>query len=439
MIDNPDQQQPQLQPQESAFVQHVQPVRGDLPPAMGDDIPSLVDPLDIVWNMPGQLPHQVPVFNESILKSLSELKDEVKRENEELIENIKDQVYIGSTYFSEKDFLKAAECFRKAAEFCGQLKMHKQEDDGLEMSADCLFFKSCDCRIEGNYEEAIYYLGESSKIYEQLKITEKAKYNLRQMVSFYGKMGDDYLKKGDLTKAKESFENVAELLIVPEDKTKILVGAAIRFLEKKNECIKTGETAKEIECYDNAAVLYKKAGMQEKAMMCLKCKLGSINGMVVDYVKAGNPSKAAKYCDEMLKLCYMLEMPENAEERLLIFANSFYCKAMACEETLKLEDAASNYEKAAKFYNLLKDVEEGKKCLKEAADCFCDAAKGYASKGNSQKSKECYGKAAALYKELGESKEAKKYFERAGENLKPSASQSKGKTTKSVKKHKGRR
>lgn len=34
VIDNPDQQQPQ----ELVFVQHVQPVRGDLPPAMGDDI-----------------------------------------------------------------------------------------------------------------------------------------------------------------------------------------------------------------------------------------------------------------------------------------------------------------------------------------------------------------------------------------------------------------
>ena len=253
--------------------------------------------------MSGQLPHQVPVFNESILKSLPELKDEVKKENKELIENIEHQFNTGVTYVRERDSLKAAE-------FCGQLKMHKQENDGLEASANCLFCKAYDCRTEGNYEEAIYYLGESSKIYEQLKITEKAKYNLKQMVSLYGKMADDYFKKGELTKAKECFENRAELLTIPEDKTGCLVRAAIRFLEKESEYTESGETEKIIECYDNAAILYKKAGMQEKAMICLKGKVASIDGIVVDYIEAGNLSKAAEHYCEVLELYYRLGMSQ---------------------------------------------------------------------------------------------------------------------------------
>lgn len=400
-----DQQQPQLQTQESAFVQYVQPVRGDLPP-------PLVNPFDVDWGMPGQLSHQVPVFNESILKSLSELEDGVKKENKELIENIEHQFNTGVAYVRERDSLKAAECFKKAAEFCGQLKMHKQEDDGLEMSADCLFCKSWDCWTKENYEEAMYYLGESSKIYERLKITEKAKYNLKQMVTLYGKMADNYLKKGDLTKAMKCFEDRAELLTVPEDKTECLVKAAGLFFEKRSEYVETGETEKAIECCGNSVILFEKAGMLEGEISCLENKATLLSKMAVGYIKAGNPSKAAEYYDEVLKLYRRLGTSEAIKKCLELLAGSFQCMAESCKKSLKLEDAANNFEKAAKFYNLLKDVEEGGKCLTKAADCFCDAAKGYASKRNSLKAKECYGKAAALYKKSGNTKEAKKLLKK---------------------------
>lgn len=363
MIDNPDQQT-----QESAFVQHVQPnALPHMQGFMGDDMPSL---LDIDWGMPGQLSHQVPVFNESILKSLSELKDGVKKVSKELIENIEHQLDIGVAYIREGDLLKAVECFRKAAEFVGQLEMHKQKDVCLKMSADCLFCKSRDCWAKENYEEAMYYLGESSKIYEQLKITEKAKYNLKQMVTLYGEMADDYLKKGDLTKAMKCFEDRAELLAVPEEKTECLLKAAGLFFEKSGEYIEIGEIEKAIECCGNSAILFEKAGKSEGEIGCLENKAILLSRMAIDCIEAGNLPKAAEYYDEVLKLYRRLGASEAIKKCLGFFAKIFRDMAEVCKKSLKLENAANNFEKAAKFYNLLKDFEKGRLCLTNAMGLY---------------------------------------------------------------------
>ena len=294
-------------------------------------------------------------------------------EKEKLLKEVEDPLRIADTCIQEKDFLGAVECFRKAAEFFRQAKLHYHGVICLEFSASFLRCKALDCRVRENYNEAIHFLEESSEIYKQLKNTEGVNRNLEDMIAVYEEFALYWLEKGDITKSAKCFESEAELLKTPKTKTRCFLKAAILFCQKRDEYIKIGEIEKVVECCGCAATFYNKVGMQEGEMSCLDSKAFFLWNMTTDCIKVKNLSKAAEHYCEVLEVYYRLGMPQKMAKCLDIAAsltNALQVTATSCVQKEEYESAANNYEKAAKIYNLLKDFEKERLCLTNAMELY---------------------------------------------------------------------
>ena len=441
MIDNPDQQ-PQLQTQELAFVQHVQPVRGDLPPAMRDYIPSLVDSFNrIDWvAMTNQMFRGIKDFDfsepgfpetkqtiDSMLSVESNakegLEDEVdfeekkaKCEFDESIEIMNSQRDMAEACMVAENYVQAIEHWEKAEDICNKLGWVVAAADFMSLRASCWVSMATNCVDCGNFAQAVEYSEKAVNLCAQAKEHEKEVVFSKLMATCLCVVAKQCFIEGNRAKTVEYCKKAA--------KTYNLIGMR----EKEMMCLATEADALEREAIDcglrrnfidaaehlkQAIEIFEQLGMSEDIK---KQKLDALavylEGAAFSCIEKGKIAETMGYFKDCVAL---FETSEEKAKCLEVAVAAFINKAKEYRDVGEYVKAMECYKDAQIFYALSKKTESNTKCLRAAANFFIGKAKEHIGVGKYTEAMEYYDNASILFDGLGSKKEKIEMLEKAAD------------------------